>query len=263
MTNKIPKIIHYIWVGGKEKSPLAKKCIESWKKYCPDYEIKEWNENNFDLEQNLYLSQAYKAKKFAFVSDYIRLKVLYDYGGIYMDTDVELVKPLDEFLKHRAFSGFENQVWMPTAVLGAEPKHPWIKRLLAVYDKITFINKDGSYNLTTNVTYMSVVTRHYYHVKLDNTYQELEDGLAIYPNDWFCPKDYISQEINSTENTHAIHHFNGSWLTSGAKKLDKVVRGIQKLFGKKIFAKMAVKYLKMTSKKDAKRLNWIFEDKKA
>lgn len=122
MTNKIPKIIHYIWVGGREKSDLAKKCIESWKKFCPDYKIKEWNETNFDMEQNLYLKQAYQAKKFAFVSDYMRLKVLFDYGGIYMDTDVELTKPLDEFLVHRAFSGFENKVWMPTAVMGGGTK---------------------------------------------------------------------------------------------------------------------------------------------
>lgn len=262
MTNKIPKIIHYIWVGGREKSELAKKCIESWKKFCPDYEIKEWNEHNFDMEQNLYLKQAYEAKKYAFVSDYMRLKVLLDYGGIYMDTDVELTKPLDEFLVHRAFSGFENKVWLPTAVMGAEPNHIWIKRLISVYDKVTFLNKDGSFNLTTNVTYMSIVTRYFYHAKLDNSYQELDDGLVIYPNDWFCPKDYVTKKILATENTHAIHHFNGSWLTIRAKKLDALVRGIRKVFGEKIFEKMMIKYLKMMANKDMKRYKWIFDDDK-
>lgn len=261
--NNIPKMIHYIWVGGKEKSDLAKKCMESWKKFCPDYEIKEWNENNFDMEQNLYLKQAFEAKKFAFVSDYMRLKILYDYGGIYMDTDVELTKPLDEFLKHRAFSGFENQVWMPTAVMGAEPKHIWIKRMLSIYDNLPFINKDGSFNLTTNVTYMSIVTRKFYNVKLDNTYQELEDGIVIYPNDWFCPKDYVTQKILATQNTHAIHHFNGSWLTNKAKRLDKMVVMLRKMLGEKLFKKVMVKYLRYTCKKDMKKWAYLLDNKKA
>lgn len=259
MINKIPKIIHYIWVGGKEKSELAKKCIESWRKYCPDYQIIEWNESNFDMNQNLYLKQAYQAKKFAFVSDYMRLKVLYDFGGIYMDTDVEVVKPLDEFLKHNAFSGFENQVWMPTAVMGAEKHSKWIERLLAVYDKLTFLNDNGSYNLTTNVTYMSIVTQKFYKVKLNNTYQELDDGLVIYPNDWFCPKDYVSQKIMLTDNTHAIHHFNGSWLTNSARKLDKLVRGVRKFFGEKIFKKMMVCYLKKKCKQDMKKYKYLLD----
>ena len=120
MENYIPKIIHYVWVGGKEKSELAKKCIESWRKYCPDYQIIEWNENNFDMNQNLYLKQAYQAKKFAFVSDYIRLKVLEKFGGIYLDTDIEIAKSLDEFLSHKGVVGFENQVWIATAVIMAE-----------------------------------------------------------------------------------------------------------------------------------------------
>lgn len=116
--------------------------------------------------------------------------------------------------------------------------------------------------MTTNVTYMSVVTRHFYHAKLDNTYQELDDGLVVYPNDWFCPKDYVSQKILATENTHAIHHFNGSWLSGKAKKLDAFVRGIRKVFGEKLFAKFTTAYLKMMAKKDMKKWKWLFEDDK-
>ena len=255
---KIPKIIHFIWVGGGKKNELINRCIESWKKYCPDYEIKEWNEKNFDMNQNLYLKQAYENKKYAFVSDYIRLKVLYDYGGIYVDTDVEIVKPMDEFLKHRAFTGFENTVWMPTAVMGAEPHHPWIKRLLNVYDHITFLDEKGNFNLTTNVSYMSVITRHFYKVKLNNTYQELNDGIVVYTDDWFCPKDYVTEKILSTENTHAIHHFNGSWLSSGMKKLDKVIKALNKCLGNKIFSVIVKRYQKQKAKKDMKNLAYLF-----
>ena len=105
----IPKIIHYCWFGGKPKPELAEKCIESWKKFCPDYEIVEWNEGNFNINSNLYVKQAYEAKKYAFVTDYVRLYALYTQGGIYMDTDVMVLKPLDEYLNHEAFSGFESK----------------------------------------------------------------------------------------------------------------------------------------------------------
>ena len=147
----IPKIIHYIWVGGKPLTPLAEKCIQSWKKNCPDYEIKRWDESTFDINQNQYCKEAYESKKWAFVSDYIRLKVLFEYGGIYMDTDVEVIKPLDEFLVHPAFSGFENNTQIPTGIMAAEKNNKWIENLLNDYNHRHFIKEDGSFDYTTNV----------------------------------------------------------------------------------------------------------------
>lgn len=147
----IPKKIHYIWLGGNKKSKLIEKCIASWKKYCPDYEIIEWNENNFDIGSNKYLKEAYEAKKWAFASDYIRLYVLYTEGGIYMDTDVEVLKPLDRFLECKAFSGFERKDAIPTGIMACEKGNEIFKELLSYYTDKSFYNEDGSMNQTTNV----------------------------------------------------------------------------------------------------------------
>ena len=126
----IPKVIHYVWVGGKPLNELAEKCIASWKKYCPDYEIKRWDETNFDINQNRFCKEALENKKWAFVADYIRLKVLYDEGGIYMDADVEVINPIDEFLQCPGFSGFECTGYIPTGIMAAEKGNKWIKLML-------------------------------------------------------------------------------------------------------------------------------------
>ena len=147
----IPKKIHYCWFGRGEKNKLYLSCIESWKKHFPDFEIIEWNEDNFDVNCNDYVREAYESKKYAFVTDYVRLYVLYNYGGIYMDTDVEVLKPLDPFLEHPAFSGFENNDSVPTGIMAARKKNKWIKDLLNEYNDLKFIKEDGSLDLTTNV----------------------------------------------------------------------------------------------------------------
>ena len=130
----IPKIIHYCWFGRGEMPPLAKKCIKSWKKYCPDYEIKEWNEDNFDLDMYPYAREAYDNRKFAFVTDVVRLYAIYTEGGIYMDTDVEVLKPLDSFLKHIAFSGYENDTLVPTGIMASEKGAKWIILIIIMED---------------------------------------------------------------------------------------------------------------------------------
>ena len=140
----IPKIIHYCWFGGNDKSELVERCISSWKKYCPDYKIIEWNENNYNVNKNKYTKYAYERQKWAFVSDYVRLYVIYKYGGIYMDTDVEVVKNLDKFLKYESFSGFESTKYIPTGIMGGEKNSRWIKYLLSYYDNKSFINEDGT-----------------------------------------------------------------------------------------------------------------------
>lgn len=212
LTQRIPKVIHYVWVGGKEKPNLVLKCIESWKKYLPDYEIIEWNENNIDFSVNRYLSQAYQAKKWAFVSDYVRLHVLYKYGGIYLDTDVEIRKPLDKFLICGAFSGYESPRNIPTAVMGACKGHTWIEYLLSYYSDRDFIRKDGTFDLTTNVLTITRMTLEKYNFRPNTQYQVLGDDIFLFPTDWFCAKAY-NGTINITGNTHAIHHFTGSWLS--------------------------------------------------
>jgi len=205
----IPKIIHYVWIGGKPLPPLAEKCMESWKKFCPDYEIQKWDETNFDVFSNRYCKEAYEAKKFAFVSDYIRLYVMVNYGGVYMDTDVELLKPLDDYLVHQAFSGFESEKGMPTGIMACEKGFPLFHDLLFDYEDRHFILPNGEINLTTNVHFIteSCLKRG---LVLNNSLQ-IVDGFTLYPNDVFCPKSFASGEYNVTENTVAIHHFAGSW----------------------------------------------------
>lgn len=212
MEAQIPKIIHYCWFGPKKMPKLVNKCIKSWKKYFPGYEFILWNESNFDVSQNLYVKQAYDAKKYAFVTDYVRLYALYNYGGIYMDTDVEILKSMDSFLTHSAFTGSENEKWVQTAVMGAKKNHPWIERLLKYYNDATFINEDGSYNMRTNVNIITEITRNEYNWKAEKHIQVIKDDLYIYPAEYFCPYNWQTKKMNLSKNSYSIHHFNGSWL---------------------------------------------------
>lgn len=193
----IPKIIHYCWFGGNPKPESFYICLESWKKYLPDYEIVEWNESNFDLNSCQYVNLAVKKGQWAFVSDYARAQALYQQGGIYMDIDVEVKLPLDEFLHHRAFSGFETKGSPFTALWAAEKGHPWPKKVIDFYhDKTDF-------DLTTNTVFVSELLVNEYKVDSErDEYQELADGIAIYPSTYFCldlPKNFAS------------HHFIGTW----------------------------------------------------
>lgn len=204
----IPKIIHYCWFGGKPLPELACKCIESWKKYLPEYEIIRWDENSFDINSNLYVKEAYENKKYAFVTDYVRLYAIYTQGGIYMDTDVEVRKPLDEFLKHQAFSGFESYHDIPTGIMASEKGFQGIKDQLDYYNNRHFVKEDGSFDMTTNVT---TITNYYLArgLKRNNTFQVLE-GYALYPRIYFCPSSLdVAKRLDEI---YTIHHMAGSWL---------------------------------------------------
>ena len=222
----IPKKIHYCWFGKNPLPEQTKQYIETWKKYCPDYEIIEWNEDNFNVNQNQYCKEAYEAKKWAFVSDYVRLKVLYDNGGIYMDTDVEVVKPLDDLLNYNWFSGFESQDKIPTGTMGASWNSRIIKLLLSDYDNRHFIKNDSSFDLTTNVETITNIIKENYNIQLNDTYQVFGDNNAVFPFDFLCCKDYLSGKIYKTKHSYTIHHFEGSWLDSYGRL--KII--IQRLF---------------------------------
>lgn len=213
----IPKVIHYCWFGRNPKPKLAEKCIKSWKKYCPDYEIIEWNEDNFDISAcPLYVRQAYEAKKWAFVTDYVRLWVLTQYGGVYMDTDVELRKPIDRFLSHEAFSGFESENQVPTGIMASRKDFPLFLEFLQFYDDASFLKPDGSFNLVTNVEIMTRICKAH-GLKLNNSFQ-IMDGFALYPTDVFCPLSYNTGWLNKTKNTVSIHWFSASWQTKEQRK---------------------------------------------
>lgn len=233
----IPKVVHYCWFGRGEKPELAKKCIASWKTFLPDYEIKEWNEDNFDINCNQYVKEAYESRKFAFVTDYVRLFAIYTEGGVYMDTDVEVLKTFDPFLHHHAFSGFETDGNVPTGMMAAEKGSVWAKELLDMYDNRKFIMADGSFDMTTNTT---VITKYMLGkgLVLNNRYQDFPGLCTMYPAEFFCPKDHRTGKIKCTHNTVCIHHFAGTWLEhnffSDLRHNSKVF--FVKLFGEKIIS---------------------------
>lgn len=226
----IPRTIHYCWFGGNPMPPLALMCIASWRKHLPEYRIVEWNETNFDITSNTYMRQAYDCKKWAFVSDYARLAVLYEYGGIYLDVDVEVTRSLERFLHHGFFTGFEATDHVPTGLLGAQAKHPWIGHLLKEYTSRLFILSDGSMDLTTNVEVIttSAVKKG---LRLDGSYQVLDGDVHFYPPDWFCPLDYATGELRRTVNTHSIHYFQGSWKPPSALLKHKFMQVLHRRLG--------------------------------
>lgn len=207
----IPKKIHYCWFGRGQKPELALKCIASWKIYLPEYEIKEWNEDNFNLDMFPYVREAYDNRKFAFVTDVVRLYALYTEGGIYMDTDVEVLKPLDPLLDYEAVSGFEAPTRIPTGLMASKKGTPIIKELLDEYNDIHFVRFDGSLDLTTNVARITdTLLKH--GLKLNNQLQTVF-GFTLLPSEFLCPKSWETGKIIVTKNTYTIHHFSGSWLS--------------------------------------------------
>ncbi len=213
----IPKVIHYCWFGRKPLPASALKCIDSWRKFLPDYEIKEWNEDNFDVNIIPYTQQAYSARKYAFVSDYARYWILYHFGGLYFDTDVELVACMDEIIDRGPFMGVEKgavldgkQMVNPGLGLGFEEKGPFLERMLAIYSKLVFINYNGTYNTTTIVEY---TTKELYNYGMTpNDVLQNIHGIWIYPADYFCPMDSTTGILKITRRTVSIHHYDCSWM---------------------------------------------------
>lgn len=219
----IPKIVHYCWFGGKEKPDNVKKCIESWKKFLPDYELMEWNEGNFNIDKLQYTKQAYAARKYAFVSDVARIEALYQYGGFYMDTDVEVLKSFTPLLESRCVLGMEEKEYVATSFMAFEKEHPLVEEFLKLYENISFLDKNGQINTGTNVAKLTNMLVKKGFAQEDH-YQELDDGIKIYPKEFFSPYDYINCYYNITENSYCVHHFAVTWMS----KKEQVKKGIKK-----------------------------------
>lgn len=228
----IPKTIHYCWFGGNEKPEKAKKCIASWKQYCPDYEIREWSEENVSLANcPQYVRDAYKAKKYAFVTDYVRLKVLHEHGGFYMDTDVELLKSLDGFLGDRGVIGFENDEFVNSGqMLAAEAGHPILHEMMECYNDVAFYREDGSmYLLGCPHVNTDVLVRH---GLVKNGREQTVAEVHIYPADWFNPLDSATGLLEKTGNTVSIHWYSMSWIPKGKQLRVKLMRMARRILKK-------------------------------
>lgn len=216
----IPKIIHYCWFGRNPLPKSAKKCIASWRKYLPDYEIKEWNEDNFDVNIIPYTAEAYKLKKYAFVSDYARFWILYKYGGLYFDTDVEIICPMDDIIARGNFMGqekiilsYQNEVMEavnPGLGIGAVAELDFYKEILTCYGNKTFLDSDGKITETVVTIVTQMLSRK--HTEQRGSFMFVEN-IYVYPPEYFCPIDYFTGEMNLTSNTRSIHHYSATWLT--------------------------------------------------
>lgn len=215
MDNVIPKIIHYCWFGRGEMPKIMKKCLKSWKKYCPDWKIVFWNEDSFDVDSTLWTKQAYEAKKYAFVADFVRLKALYEMGGVYLDTDQELIKPLEPFMNHEAFFGFMDKTNVSAGVIGARKGHPLMGEMYDYYRDRPFLTGD-SQDIKPNTNWMTDILLSK-GLKLDDSYQNL-GNVVIYPQTYFCPTSCVSIEDLSGPDTVALHHWAMTWRTKKAKK---------------------------------------------
>ena len=236
----IPKKIHYCWFGRGQMPELALKCIESWHRYMPDYEYKLWNEDNFDINSNQYVKEAYEARKFAFVTDYVRLFALITEGGIYMDTDVEVLKPYDDLLELDGFIGYEGTKYHPigTGTIASRPNSEWVKEQIDAYEGIHFVQSDGSYDLTTNPIRITSI------MKQKGFLQDGEEitykDMHIFPVEYFCPRQ-TTGEVLITDETYCDHHFMGTWGETrkpslllrviGQKNMTRLIKLKRKIIG--------------------------------
>lgn len=211
----IPKVIHYCWFGGAPKPESVLRCIDSWKKKCPDFEIREWNEDNIDVSMNEYTRQAYEEKCWGFVPDYLRLWIIYNYGGIYLDTDVQVVKNMTPLLTNKGYAGYEADTGKMVAFglgFGAEAGNPLIEEHMQLYDNLQFRLPDGSLNKVASPIYSTKLLEEHGLDRGKAGIQILQD-FVVYPEDYFCPKSFETGLTRRTKNTYSIHHYDASWYT--------------------------------------------------
>ena len=247
----IPKIIHYIWLGGKELPQKFCAYREKAQRLMPDYEIKVWTEENFDFSDCPYAVEAYERKKFGFVSDYIRVAVLEQYGGIYLDTDVEVLCPFNALLGEEFFTGFENDAYVQTAVLGSIPHHPLVQTLLNFYRSRSFLKK-GKPELIPNPLYFTFFLRRDYGLRLKSEFQRLEGragSVTAYDRSCFAPVDFTTGKEKRGDFTFAAHRFANSWSGKSQRMQQKLTRLARYLFGRRIFAAFTRAYTKRVCRK--------------
>jgi len=233
----IPKVIHYCWFGRNEKSESMQKCIGSWKKFCPDYKIIEWNEDNFNIDCTPFVREAYDAKKWAFVADYARLFVVYENGGIYLDTDVELLKSLDDFLGLHAYMGFQGTEYVNTGLgFGAEKGDPIVYEMLCDYHDRHFSADTGDCMDISCPIINSLILDKYGFVR--NGEKQTVKDVTIFPRDYFDPKDCETYITTITENTHSIHHYDATWRNNYGGLKQKLIRAVVKLIGRERFLRL-------------------------
>ena len=224
----IPKVINYCWFGGNPKPKEIIDCINSWKKICPDYEIIEWNESNFDISINSYVKEAYDNKKWAFVSDYARLWIIYKYGGIYLDTDVKLIKNIDDILEYELFLCSEDNEHIATGLgFGAKPNNKYVKKMLDDYNNVHFIY-DGKMDLTPCPVRNTESLKLFLNNIKDKSLKQIVDNCVYFPKEFFNPKNPITGDFDITENTYGIHLYLGTWVKPSKKILFKIKQFIKK-----------------------------------
>lgn len=236
----IPKIIHYCWLSGDPFPKLIDECIKTWKEKLPDYEFILWDTNRFPLENNLWVKQAFETKKYAFAADYIRLHAIYNYGGIYMDTDIEVVKNLDELLRLPYFIGSEGGGIIEAGVFGAEKGAEWLSDCLNYYDNRPFIKEDGSFDTLPlpRIMMKQIQKKHTINELTNPNIHDIEYAkgnkeLFMFPQDFFCAKTQGTGVIIKTENTFTIHHFAMSWVPQKKTFLPNLKRKLMRIFGVK------------------------------
>ncbi|KRM08301.1 glycosyltransferase family 32 protein [Liquorilactobacillus ghanensis] len=231
----IPKIIHYCWFGSKELPAEYQRYLHSWQEKCPDYQIIRWDESNYDIQQNRYMAQAAAKKKWGFVSDYLSFDVVYRYGGIYLDTDVELLRNFDDVLSCQAFMGFEENEKgysvAPGLGFGAQKNNPTILKLRQMYDGIDFITPEGKLNTLTIPVYTTDFLLK--HGLQPNNQMQTTAGVKIFPTDYFAPMDFLTGEIKTTSNSHSIHHYGATWQNATNLRHIQIIRQVNRKFGKK------------------------------
>lgn len=237
------KTIHYCWFGRGEKPKFVVKCINTWKKNLPDYEIKEWNEDNFDFASCEFAQQAYNDRNFAFVSDYVRARVLYEEGGIYFDTDVEVLKSFDRFLDDEFFAGFEEKAFVGTCVMGAQKGCPLFKEYISHYENAHYLNPDGTKYSDTNVVLLTRLLEEKGLVRNDEE-QTVDGYIKVYPRTFFSPYDYINGISYITGDSYAIHHFIQSWLPKKTRLKTEFKRKLAGVIGGDTIKKIREKIMK-------------------
>lgn len=248
----IPKLIHYCWLSNDPIPEKLQKCINSWKEKLPEYEIMLWDFNRFDIHSSIWVKQAFEAKKYAFAADYIRLYAVYHYGGIYLDSDVEVVKPLNDLLHLPYFIGLDSNNLIEAGIIGSEKNNPWIKACLDYYQNRSFIKDDG----TNDVEVLPVIMKKEIEkirtiVSLKETpatYDEEEKYLYVFPFPYFCSKRHDTGKVVICTSTYTVHHFAMSWLPVKVRILTYSKRAMMKIFGVKfierIISSLSLKELK-------------------